>query len=93
MLSTCWVFTLQKPTKDDWPAYWPGVSFAVYQLEGPNPHYQGYLEFSTPKTFWDVKAIHSKAYWAPAFGTREQNIAYCTKERTRISPGLYSHDD
>lgn len=88
-ISSRWVFTLHKPLKADWPPYWSGVHYCVFQLEGPNPHYQGYLEFSEPKTFWQVKSLNRRAYWAPAKGTRDQNVQYCTKEATRMDLDLY----
>lgn len=84
MQSHRWVFTLQKPKEEDRPILWPDVSFLVYQLEGPNPHYQGYVEFFLSKSFKEMKALHPKAYWHIAYGDRHQNVEYCTKEKTRL---------
>lgn len=83
------VFTIQKPTLSDRPERWPDVSMVVYQLEGPNPHYQGYVEFRLPKTFAEMKAIHGKMYFFPARGSAEVNVRYCTKERSRMNPDEY----
>ncbi len=70
----------------------------VFQLEqGTNPHLQGYLSFKTPSRMSAVKTFFGEGqnhvHLAEAHGDANQNLAYCTKEATRvkgpwISPGF-----
>jgi len=91
MYSNRWVFTLHKPKRTDRPHTWPDVVTCVYQLETNNGsfHYQGYVEFSKPKSLKQMKSFHGGMWCKPAFGTAEQNFKYCTKESTRADPDAY----
>ncbi len=64
------------------------VPVLIFQSEvGENgtPHLQGYLEFKSkkrPKDFYAVLLGHERTHWDKARGTREENVAYCSKEDT-----------
>jgi len=82
-----WVFTLHRPTREDRPETWPGCIICIYQLErSPNGsyHYQGYIEFSEPKTFAEMKSYNPRMYIHRAYCSREVNTKYCTKQNTRV---------
>lgn len=68
--------------------------FAIYQLERGEqgtPHYQGYLEFTNPKTLtWLKKQVSLQAHFEPRRGTSTDCINYCSKEETRIA-GPWRH--
>lgn len=65
--------------------------YVVYQQEiAPETqrlHYQGYIEFDTPKRIVGVKKILGECHLEKPNGTREQCKAYCMKEQTRV-PGF-----
>lgn len=62
--------------------------YVVYQQElCPDTlrlHYQGYVEFDTPKRITGVKRILGECHLEIPNGTREQCKAYCMKEQTRV---------
>lgn len=62
------------------------VRYAIYQGErGENgtPHLQGYVEFTRPVRLSHCRILLPTAHWEPRLGTREQAIAYSSKEATR----------
>jgi len=72
---------------------WPDFRYCVYQLEqGDTPaddksgiHYQGYIEFTTKKTYTAIKRFtHPSIHLEPRKGTQQQAITYCTKEESRL---------
>lgn len=88
-----WVFTMHKPTRFDKPHLWDDVYMCVYQLEkssGGSFHYQGYVEFTKPKTFLEMKQFHPTMFCQPARSSALHNIRYCTKQASRVvNPDLY----
>lgn len=91
-VATRWVFTLNNPTKMDTHrlfTLFQDSCYLVFQKElstTGTPHYQGYVEFALPVDLSSMKAIISPRIWCkPAFATRQQNHAYCTKTLTRTS--------
>ena len=48
--------------------------------ENGTKHLQGYMEFSSPKTFATLKKLLPKAHIEKAKGTRKQNLTYCKKD-------------
>lgn len=91
-----YVFTINNPdgTLDFDPSV---VKACWYQLErGDNgtPHYQGYIEFHTPKSLSAVKLVPglSRAHLEVRRGSRLQAIAYAQKEDTRVE-GPYTFGD
>jgi len=79
---------MHNPTRADHPAKWKDVELAVYQLElsgNGSYHYQGYVEFSKAKSLTEMKAFHTGMYCKAAYGSREANVKYCTKEATRVA--------
>lgn len=64
----------------------PGIKYLVGQLEqGTHEHFQGYVQLKTNCTLrWLQKHLSPTAHYEVARGTPDQNIAYCTKEDTRI---------
>lgn len=53
--------------------------------ESGTEHYQGYIEFTKPMSFKAIKeVIGDRAHVEKRMGTRDQAIAYCQKEDTRI---------
>lgn len=94
-----WCFTINDipqdlsttPTIDFDPTM---VNFAVYQLErgeGTNHlHVQGYCELSGSHSRGKVAVMFApfKPHLQPAFGTRTECVAYCSKSDTRVATGI-----
>lgn len=91
-LASRWCFTINNPVLDLPIVNVPErISFMIYQVEaGANGtrHIQGYLETTGPRIrrSWLVSNVEwlAHAHIEVARGTAEQNIAYCTKEDTRL---------
>lgn len=85
------VITINNPTGPiAWPEY---VRYGVYQREKGEQgteHFQGYVEFSTKKTFAALKTWLPTAHFEVRKGTREQARNYCMKEDTRVD-GPWEH--
>lgn len=68
------------------------IKFIIYQHEETKlakPHMQGYIETSKPISWLKMKKRIQKlfpqkslSYLVPAKGTKEQNIAYCSKDES-----------
>lgn len=87
-----WCFTINNPGDDDhchqyWSG-WEGVRYGICQRErgeSGTDHYQGYIEFSTPRRLtWLRTRCNARAHWEPARGDQASNIAYCSKEEGRV---------
>jgi len=70
------------------------VRGCVWQLErgeSGTEHYQGYIEFNKKMSFKAIKEIiGDRAHVEQRLGTREQAMAYCQKEDTRVDgPWIY----
>jgi len=83
-------FPFDEPTQlveEDFP---PWVTFLSWQLEmcetTNKPHHQVYMECSGKKSYAQIQAIpgFDGAHIETRKGTQEQNIAYTTKEDTRL---------
>lgn len=68
------------------------ILYYIFQLEQcpetSRYHFQGYLRFTGPKALSYVKSVfgdYSHVHCESAKGTEEQNIAYCSKEESRVS--------
>ena len=85
MRSKYFVFTINNPTSDDDERLSALVKKATYIVWTPEvgdsgtPHYQGYVEFSTRRTFESVKKDMPRAYLAKRKGSAVQAAAYCKK--------------
>ncbi len=87
-----WCFTLNNWTPSDVDVFedteHDAVPVMIFQSEiGENKtsHLQGYLEFETkrrPIDFYGVLLKHKRTHWEVARGTREENVAYCSKDDT-----------
>lgn len=87
-----WLFVLNNWTKDDTDKIsneaHTEVPLLIFQSEiGENgtKHLQGYLEFKfkkRPKDFYSIILGHNRTHWEKAKGTRDQNVAYCSKNDT-----------
>lgn len=79
-------YTLFDEAHPDFPDY---VRYGVYQREkAPTTgleHYQGYVEFTTPKKLGGLKKWMPTAHFEPRKGSRDQARSYCMKEDTRVS--------
>jgi hypothetical protein len=93
------MFTYNNPTKshEDMEALIHACEkarYAVYQLEhAPNtgtPHYQGYVEFSSPVRLSYCRRLLD-AHWERRRGTRDQARDYCMKEDSR-APNEEAHE-
>lgn len=92
MTSRNYVFTV--PCTDSNPLLdcyeWPHLKYAIYQVEVSNntgfTHYQGYVEFTRPKSFGQVHLMDGmdSAHLEPRKGTRDQARAYCCKLDTAV---------
>lgn len=45
---------------------------------------QGYIEFRTRRKLTTIKKLNERIHWENRLGTRDQAIAYCNKNETRI---------
>lgn len=61
----------------------------VYQLErAPTTgqlHLQGYVEFLEPMRLHALTKLAPGVHWAAAYSDRLKNVAYCTKQDTRVA--------
>lgn len=64
--------------------------FQEEQGEKGTRHYQGYIEFKNKVRLSAIKKILPKIHAEISKGTRQQNIDYCSKSKTKIS-GPYSN--
>lgn len=88
MCSRNWLFTLNNPTEEECPKKWKLdlLKLVIYQEEvgeTGTPHYQGYVEFTTPRRITTLKTISPRAHWETRSGTRDQAVLYVTKDDTR----------
>ena len=87
MASRSFCFTLFDETVPPFPDY---VRYAIYQREkcpeSGRLHYQGYMEFNSPKKIGGLKKWSSTAHFESRRGSREEARAYCMKEESRVSP-------
>lgn len=65
------------------------ITFGVCQLErAPTTgqlHYQGYIQLARKQRLtWLRRWLSDKAHWEVARGTADENIAYCSKEDSRV---------
>lgn len=91
--SRSYVFTLNNPlddAKDKLESAFKDVDSAVrYAIwqgetgEQGTPHLQGYIEFTRPVRLPHCAVLIPRAHFEPRRGTREQAIAYCSKQETR----------
>lgn len=86
-----WCFTVHCDANTDIPfEYTERMKYLVYQKErAPSTgalHFQGYVVMVNPTSLVGMKAIHATAHFEVANGSAEDNIRYCTKEDTRVSP-------
>lgn len=75
------------------------ISYLVYGNEIGSisgvPHFQMYISFNNSVRFSAVKKLFPEAHIEQAYGTAEQNIDYCTKDKdfiefgTRPSTGVF----
>lgn len=49
------------------------------------PHLQGYLQFKNPRAFSSIKKINHRIHWSKAYGNKEANIKYCSKDNEYIT--------
>lgn len=85
-----WVFTLNNPKEDEEiPFDEERMICLVYQLEKGTKrqirHFQGYVLFKRSVRFGSVKKLVPKAHWEPRFGSHQDAINYCIKEKTRVA--------
>lgn len=97
-----WVFTLNNPSEtllkregmDDALALpSAAIRYGIWQVErgeSGTTHLQGYLEFSKPVRLSHCRKVIPGAHFESRRGTRDQAIAYCEKEDTRID-GPFEH--
>lgn len=89
-LSKAWMFTINNPTEEDLPTLegWKHSRYILYQLEAGEegtPHYQGYVQFTSPKRLSGVKKMNGRAHWEQRRGSHDQARAYCMKEEGRLA--------
>ena len=78
-------FTLNNYNEVDWNTiihrYTSSMLLCVGKEVGENgtPHLQGYVEFKNPKKWQTVKNLFPRSHLEKARGSRQDNIAYCSK--------------
>lgn len=102
MFGNRWVFTYNNYVSVDEPKIWFNQSdgeilFLIYEPETASTgtkHLQGYVELKkNPRNKngrslkWMRDNVSKNVNWAPARGTLEQNIEYCSKEGNEIRLG------
>lgn len=102
--SPSWLFTWNNPSLrgvlkgpgDGQILAKPGdARFLIYQWEEgvqKTPHLQGYIQWNIAQRLSKCKHWLPAAHWEIAYGTPQQNIDYCSKEKTRLA-GPYSEGD
>lgn len=90
-----WCFTWHADENDEWPEdrdqqLIENTKFVCFQeergAEDGKLHLQGYAEFDRKMRLTALKkAMCTRISWRSCKGTQEQNIAYCTKEDTRVN--------
>jgi len=91
-----WCFTSYR---DEEPTYPAGATYAIWQREQcPTTgklHWQGYIEFSQKKRRSLAQKLigDSTAHFELRKGTRDQAIAYCSKEDTRMDGTLREYGE
>lgn len=97
-----WAFTLNNPTPESDetmdPTLWDHCTGTVWQLEAGAEgtiHYQGYIEFSQGKRLNTMRELSGLqgAHFEACNGSREQNIAYCTKLESRLDEPQWFPDE
>lgn len=93
-----WCFTINNPEStelvfqddDQIKACW----YQREQGESGTEHFQGYVEFANPKALLSIKRmpVFARAHLEHRKGSRQQAVAYATKEETRLS-GPYKYGD
>lgn len=81
-----WIWTLNNPEGHIDMEAIAGLAYGVYQLEvGANgtPHYQGYFEFTSRKSFAQLRQMLPRAHLEQRRGSPVEARRYCTKEDTR----------
>lgn len=91
----CWAFTLNNWSDDEYHqmcAICANVcAFTLIAKEvgtSGTPHLQGYLEFKTRARPMSVFKDNKRIHWEKAKGSRQDNIAYCSKENLVFNIGL-----
>lgn len=87
-----WAFTMNNPEQTIAPEGWPDIRLCAWQLEmgeEGTPHYQGYVEFTRPKSLNQMTTMVETlalpwAHWSHAVAKRAANIKYCSKEEGRL---------
>ena len=87
-----WCFTINNPKRQIKPSKWADCRICVWQLEEGaegTRHYQGYVEFTKPHRLGAVKKLKGmrRAHLEPRAGTKEQAVAYCTKQDATFREG------
>jgi len=81
-----WIFTLnnymEAEVKNLQDEKWEYV-FQKEKGKNGTPHLQGVVFFKHPQSLSTVRKMYPRAHWEKMKGTKEQAIAYCTKESTR----------
>lgn len=83
-----WVFVLNNPESNDIPKGFKDVDTVTWQLEMGTrgiPHLQGVVQFLYPKSWHQVRQMCPRAWWHIMLGTKQEAIAYCRKEESRVS--------
>jgi len=92
MSARAWCFTLNLPADRDDNELLDlsdesKVRYSIYQLEigeHGTPHYQGYIELSTPCRLPFMQRLVPGAHFEIRMGTRDEARKYCCKEESRI---------
>lgn len=94
-----WSFTINNPdiSIDQMKDIMASVKISYYifqeeQGEKGTRHFQGYIEFKKPTRLSAIKKLFPKIHAEMSKGTRQQNIDYCSKSKTKIS-GPYSNEE
>lgn len=92
-----WCFTLNNYTDQEKVDLYTFLTLApenrfIYGFEKgedkKTPHIQGYVEFAKKRRMSECKEINKRIHWERVKGTREENVAYCSKDGDYLVQGL-----
>lgn len=85
--SKYWCFTINNPTDSDTPPL-DDVTYIIYSYEEGSkeetPHWQGYVEYSSPRSLARMKKLMPRAHCEARRGTSLQASDYCKKDGALI---------
>lgn len=86
----CWVFTSWEKPLIDYEKHCSYIVWGVEYTQEKRIHYQGYVEFKTPKKLFQVKSLFKskEIYTDKAYSNHYSNVTYCKKDGNFFEYGV-----